>query len=104
MTPACAQCGATGWSITVGGVPAAPMHLRIIGPLSADELDFCDERCLLQWCIGRREMIVEGLYRQLNRSGGDVNALLHASFWDRVFFSRRRTWRRLFDERKAARA
>ena len=103
MTPECAQCGRSGWDITVGGVPAAPLTLEIIGPLGADDtVCFCDTLCLLRWAVEQREKVVGYWQHAWQESAADVNHVLRAPLLERVMIGR--WWRKRFEARREARA
>ena len=100
MTPTCAQCGESGWSITVGGEPAAPLTLDQMHSIYAETLHFCDTLCLLRWAVEQRENVGKFWQEQWRRSAGDVNHVLHqANFLDRVLISR--WWRKRFEAHRS---
>jgi hypothetical protein len=86
--PVCAQCGRTGWSITVGGVPAAPLTLEEIGSLQAKTYHFCDTLCLLRWAVDQREQVTQFWIDSWSRSASDTNHILRASMMERVMIHR----------------
>jgi hypothetical protein len=97
--PVCAQCGRTGWDITVGGVDAAPLTLEWIHSTYAETLCFCDTLCLLRWAVEQRESVVRFWHNAWTESAGDVNHVLRATLMDRILIGR--WWRKRVDRRGA---
>ena len=97
--PVCAQCGQSGWAITVNGDPAAPLTLEQIHSTHAETVHFCNTLCLLRWAVEQRESVVEYWHDAWTRSEGDVNNILHAPLLERVRIHR--WWAKRVDLRRA---
>lgn len=96
--PVCAQCGASGWGITVNESPAAPLTLDQIHSTYSETVYFCDTLCLVRWAVEQRENVVGFWQRAWQESAGDVNHVLRAPLLDRVMIHR--WWGKRADARR----
>lgn len=98
--PACAQCGASGWDITIGGTPGAPLTLHQIHATYSEDVYFCDTLCLLRWAVEQRESVVRFWRRSWEQSAADINHVLRASLLERVRIGR--WWSKRVEQRSAS--